>query len=116
MELPIINRELVDFTSDTEVVNIGYNEGIYENRPYRVEVWASYDIEVATVFISNIDLTENNIRKYLIDSKVINIIEDNIKIQTIESDGNEFYSINIPLKDRTKVYNEVLVDIKPYDL
>lgn len=115
MELPKIDRDGVDFTSDTEVVNIGYNEGVYEERPYRIEVWANYDIDVATVFISNIDLPESNIRKYLIDSKIINIIEDNIKIDVIESDDNKFYSINIPLRDRNKVYNEVLVDLKSYD-
>lgn len=115
MEYPKINREGVDFTSDTEVCNIGYNEGVYNDRPYRVEVWSSYDIDVATVFISTKDLDENSIRKYLIDSSLVNIIEDNIQIQKIESDENEFYSINIPLKDRNKVYNEINVELKSFD-
>ena len=115
MEYPKIDREGIDFTSDTEVCNIGFNEGIYNDRPYRVEVWSSYDIDVATVFISSKDLNENDIRKYLIDSNLVNIIEDNIQITKIESDDNEFYSINIPLKDRNKIYNEIKVELKSFD-
>ena len=133
MELPKIDREGIDFTSDTEVCNIGYNEGIYNDRPYRIEVWSSYDIDVATVFISNINLDEDSIRKYLIDSNIVNIIDKAIKerrgeekteaaeglscgeITTIESDDNEFYSINIPLKDRNKIYNEIKIDLKSFD-
>lgn len=115
MELPKIDRDGIDFTSDTEVCNLGYNEGIYDNRPYRVEAWSSYDIDVATVFVSTIDLDENSIRKYLIDSGIVNIIEDNIQITKIESDDNEFYSINIPLRDRNKTYNELKIDLKSFD-
>ena len=115
MEYPKIDREGIDFTSDTEVCNIGFNEGTYNDRPYRLEVWSSYDIDVATVFISSNNLNENDIRKYLIDSNLVNIIEDNIQITKIESDDNEFYSINIPLKDRNKIYNEIKVDLKSFD-
>lgn len=115
MELPKIDRDGIDFTSDTEVCNLGYNEGVYNDRPYRVEAWSSYDIDVATVFISTIDLDEDSIRKYLIDSGIVNIIEDKIQVTKIESDDNEFYSINIPLRDRNKTYNELNIDLKSFD-
>ena len=50
---PMINRENVDFSSDTEVCNIGYWEGVLaDKRPCRVEEWVFHGVLNATVFIS----------------------------------------------------------------
>lgn len=116
MKYPSIERDIIDFTNDTEVCNIGYNEGMIDSRPYRIEVWDSYGITSATIFMSTIDLDESIIKKILINSKIIDIIEDNIYITTvIDSNDNEFYSINVPLSGTDHEINKCLIDLKPFD-
>lgn len=118
---PRIVRDTIDFTSDTEVCNIGYQEGILsDSRPYRLEVWSSYNITNATVFISIQDLedkSEEEIKSYLVKNKIIEIIEDDIYITEVEdSEDNSFLSINIPIEDNGKVINKFLVTIKEFEL
>ena len=116
MDIPKINREEVDFTSDSEICNVGYYEGVSNDRPYRLEVWSSYGIDVATYFISTYNLKEEEVRHFIVSTDTIDIIEDEIKFEIIENDGNEFYSVNIPLRDRDKTYADLKIDLKPYDL
>ncbi len=116
---PKINRENIDFTSDTEVCNIGYQEGtLKDGRSYRMEVWESYGVLNATVFISIIDFenkTESDIKKYLVENDLIEIIEDKIYITELEdSNDNSFLSINVPIKDHEKELNRYLVSLKDY--
>ena len=120
MEYPQIVRDVIDFENDTEICNIGYNEGIItNNRPYRVEVWASHNITNATIFISKKDLEDKTHRelKRLIESTgLVEIISDDIYITDVEdSEDNIFYSINIPLEENDTELNKLLVDIKPFD-
>lgn len=121
MEYPKINREQVSFESDTEVCNIGYYEGVLDDeRPIRVEVWSSYGILNATVFISSIDLeklTEKEIKQYLEKNNIIKVIEDKIFITEIEDiNDNKFFSINVPIESDYNKINECLVKLKDYDL
>lgn len=120
MDYPSIVRDTIDFTSDTEVCNIGFNEGTLEDgRPYRVEVWSSYGITNATIFFSNIDLEEASpkaIKKMLIDNNIIELIEDKIYITEIEdTEENTFFSINVPLEGNLVTINKLLVRIKDYE-
>lgn len=120
MEYPKIIRDTIDFTSDTEVCNIGYLEGVLsDDRPYRVEVWDSYGITSATIFISNIDLedkTEDAIKKYLVDEKIIEVIRDDIYITDVEDiEENIFLSINVPLNGPEVEINKLLVKVKDYE-
>ena len=65
MKYPRIIRDTIDFGNDTEVCNIGYYDGIIDNeRPYRVEVWASQGVTSATIFMSLEDLKIENVKKY----------------------------------------------------
>ena len=109
MDYPNIIRDTLDFTSDTEVCNIGYNEGTLEDgRPYRVEVWSSYGITNATIFISILDLenaSEKAIKKMLIDNKIIELEKDEI-----------FLSINVPLEGKDTIINKLLIKIKDFDI
>lgn len=116
MKYPKIERDIIDFANDTEVCNIGYNEGEIDKRPYRLEVWDSYNVTSATVFISTIDLPEEKIKRLLIDNNIIDIIEDQIYITTvIDSNDNEFYSINVPLKGIDHEINKCLVELKSFE-
>lgn len=120
MDYPQIVRDTLDFTSDTEVCNIGYNEGTLEDgRPYRLEVWSSYGITNATFFISILDLenaSEKAIKKMLIDNKLIDIIKDDIYITEVEDiEDNSFLSINVPLEGKDVVINKLLVKIKDFE-
>ena len=55
MEYPMINRELIDFTSDSDICNIGYAEGVLkDSRPFRAEMWSAYNVETLSIFISKI--------------------------------------------------------------
>lgn len=121
MDYPSIVRDTIDFASDTEVCNIGYNEGeLSDSRPYRVEVWSSNGITSATIFISNIGLesvSEKGLKKMLIDDKIIDLIQDKICITEVEdTEENTFYSINVPLEGTYETINKLLVKIKDYDL
>lgn len=120
MNYPSIVRDTIDFTSDTEVCNIGYTEGKLEDeRPYRVEVWSSYGITNATIFFSNIDLEEASpkaIKKMLIDNNIIDIQEDKIYITEVEdTEENTFFSVNVPLEGKDITINKLLVRIKDYE-
>lgn len=121
MEYPSIVRDTIDFNSDTEVCNIGYNEGVFEDgRPYRIEVWDSYGITNATIFISILGLeekSENDIKDLLIDNEIIEVIEDKIYITEVEdSEDNTFLSINVPIEGNDVEINKYLVKLKEYDL
>ena len=121
MDYPNIIRDALDFTSDTEVCNIGYNEGTLEDgRPYRVEVWSSYGITNATIFISILDLenaSEKAIKKMLIDNKIIELEKDEILITEVEdTEENIFLSINVPLEGKDTIINKLLIKIKDFDI
>lgn len=120
MDYPQIIRDTLDFTSDTEVCNIGYNEGVLEDgRPYRVEVWASHGITNATIFISILDLENASvkaIKKMLIDNKLIDIIKDDIYITEVEDiEDNSYLSINVPLEGSHITINKLLIKIKDFE-
>lgn len=120
MDYPSIVRDTIDFTSDTEVCNIGYNEGTLEdNRPYRVEVWSSYGITNATIFISNLDIesiSPKAIKKMLIDNKIIDLDKDKIFITEVtDTEDKTFFSINVPLEGKDETINKLLVKIKDYE-
>lgn len=121
MEYPSIVRDTIDFTSDTEVCNIGFTEGILsDKRPYRLEVWESYNVRNATIFISIKgfeDKSEQDIKDYLVKEKIIDIIKDDIYITEVEDSNEEiFLSINMPVIDHDEEINKYLVKIKPFDL
>ena len=119
MDYPIIKRDIVDFTSDTEVCNIGYNEGtLKDGRPYRIEVWSAFEIETATIFISTQDIEDKDVKylkKLIQDNKIIDIYDDRLDVtRTVDYEGNEFFSINIPLVDHDEEINTLLVNLKDY--
>ncbi len=118
-QYPTIIRDTIDFTSDTEVCNIGFYEGkLNDGRPIRVEVWSSHNILNATIFFSIIDLeekTEKEIKNLLIENKIIDLKEDNAYITEYEdAQENIFISINIALEDHDKEINKCLVPLKDY--
>ena len=117
---PMIYRDESSFINDTEVCNIGYNEGkLSDGRPYRLEKWLSHEIMNVTIFVSLNDienLSNKEIIKMMEDNNIIKVIKDDIYITDVEdSNNNKFYSINVPLDDHGNVINELLVDVKDYD-
>lgn len=121
MKYPSIVRDTIDFTSDTEVCNIGYAEGnLSDERPYRLEVWSSYGITNTTIFISIVDLeekTEDEIKELLVKEGLIDIIKDDIYITEVEdSEDNTFLSINMPTEDADGVLNKYLVTLKDFEV
>ena len=119
MDYPIIKRDIVDFTSDTEVCNIGYNEGtLKDGRPYRIEVWTAFEIETATIFISTQDIEDKDVKylkKLIQDNKIVDIFDDRLDVtRTVDYEDNEFFSINIPLVDHDEEINTLLVNLKDY--
>lgn len=119
MEYPQIVRDVVDFTSDTEVCNIGYAEGtLSDGRPYRVEVWSAFEIETATIFISTQNIEDKDVKflkKLIQDNKIVDIYDDRLDVtRTVDYEDNEFYSINIPLVDHDEEINTLLVKLKDY--
>lgn len=121
MEYPSIVRDTIDFISDTEVCNIGYNEGTLEDkRPYRLEVWSSHEVTNVTIFISIIDLEnkdEDDIKRLLIKNNIIEVIKDDIYITEVEdSADNVFLSINVPLEEHNEVINKLLIKTKDFDM
>lgn len=118
-EYPKIMRDTIDFTSDTELCNIGYYEGILnDNRPIRVEVWSSHNITSATIFFSILDLedkTEDEIKKLIIDNKIIELNDDNAYITEYEDAlDNVFISLSVALSDHDRELNKCLVPLKDY--
>lgn len=121
MKYPSINRDNIDFTSDTEVLNIGFYEGILDdNRPFRLEMWLSYEILNATIFISIKDLEDKNIdqiKDIIVKNNIIEIIEDGIYIMELEDvNDNTFLSINIPISDHGNILNRCKITTKPYEV
>lgn len=116
MKYPRIIRDTIDFGNDTEVCNIGYYDGIIDNeRPYRVEVWASQGVTSATIFMSLEDLKVENVKKILKNEHILEIIEDKIFITEIEDvENNKFYSINVPLEGNNHTINKLLIETKPF--
>lgn len=121
MKYPSIVRDTIDFVSDTEVCNIGYQEGVLsDERPYRIEVWSSYGITNATIFISIKDIEnmkEEEIKEYLTKEGIIEVIKDDIYITEVEdSEDNVFLSINMPVLEKDTELNKYLVELKSFDI
>lgn len=119
MKYPSIIRDTIDFTSDTEVCNIGFKEGMLKDeRPYRVELWSSYGITSATFFVSIIDLeekTEDDIKRILINNDLIEVIKDDIYITEVEDvEDNSFLSINVPISGKNVEINKLLIKVEDY--
>lgn len=108
--LPLIDHERKKFQSRTYYgddlvydVNIGWNCSFIENRPYFYECWATEGITMVTVFISTLgieDASDKELEKILVEDAKIYVPKDGYLSPTVgpkftDSNGNEFYSINI---------------------
>lgn len=108
--LPLVDHELQQFESKVYYedglgfdVNLGWNCGFYENRPYFYECWATDGITMVTVFISTIGLEDaslDDLERFLIEeAKIYTPREGYYSLSEapkfIDSNGNEFYSLNI---------------------
>lgn len=103
--LPMIDYEEMVFPARNEFgdVNIGWNCGVIGNRPYFAECWASEGITVLTIFISTVgigDASVEDIERLLIDEGGIYSKKEGYNSpwpipKIVDSNGNEFYSVNI---------------------
>ena len=103
--LPLIDHETWYFPDRTEFgdVNIGWNCDFIGNRPYFLECWATDGTTMITIFISTIGIEEytlEDIENLLINeakvySKLPGYIPPEIAPKFEDSNGNEFYSVNI---------------------
>ena len=121
MSYPMINRDGVDFTSDSEVCNLGYAEGeLSDGRPYRIESFYTYGVESLTIFISIEGLEEksmNDIKKMIVKEGLVDIMKDDVLIdKVIDEDDNEFLSINVPINDHGEELNKCLIKLKDFDI
>lgn len=121
MEYPKIVRDTIDFTSDTEVCNIGYKEIVLsDKRPIRIEKWSSYGVDTATIFMSKLDFEDKNeedIKKYLVENNIIEIINDKIYVTELEdSEDNIFLSSNVPLLDKDGDINKLLISLDEFNI
>ena len=121
MDYPKIDRNNIDFSSSSDICNIGYYEGeLKDSRPYRLEVWSQSGYDNATIFISNIGLenkSEVDLVKYISGEDIIEIDDDRANVNLIEDiNGNMFYAINLLLNKRDEEINRLLVPLDDYDL
>ncbi len=103
--LPLIDHETWYFPDRTESgdVNIGWNCDFIGNRPYFLECWATDGTTMITIFISTKgiedytldDIEDLLVRKGKIYSKLPGYIPPEIGPKFEDSNGNEFYSVNI---------------------
>ena len=120
MEYPKVERENIDFSSDSNICNIGYNEGVLKDgRPYRLEVWSSNRIDTCTIFISNKDLEDKSdvdLVKYIANEGLIDIDDDRVTVnEYTDINDNTFYSINLVLNNKDEEINKLLVSLNNYD-
>ena len=119
MEYPMINRELIDFTSDSDICNIGYAEGVLkDSRPFRAEMWSAYNVETLSIFISKIGLESKTYKEVLeLLSNIVEIIDDKSDMNEItDINDNEFIVINIPINDHDEVVNKCLIKLQEFDV
>jgi hypothetical protein len=121
MDYPKIERDNIDFYSNSDVCNIGYYEGdLRDGRPYRLEVWSNHGLDTATIFISNIGLenkSEVDLVKYISGEGIIEIDDDRAEVTLIKDiNENDFYSINLILNKYDEEINKLLVSLNDYDI
>lgn len=120
MDYPSIERDNIDFSSNSDICNIGYYEGeLRDSRPYRLEVWSNHGIDTATIFISTEGLEEKgevDLVKYIAGEGIIEIDDDRAEVTEMEDiNGNKFYSINLILNKRDEEINKLLITLNDYD-
>jgi hypothetical protein len=120
MDYPKIERDNIDFSSNSDICNIGYFEGeLRDGRPYRLEVWSNHGFDTATIFISNIgleDKSEVDLVKYISGENIIEIDDDRAEVNEItDINDNVFYSINLILNKQDEEINRLLVSLNDYD-
>ena len=121
MDYPKIDRNNIDFSSSSDVCNIGYYEGaLKDDRPYRLEVWSSNGLDNATIFISTKgleDKSEADLVKYIANEDIIEIDDDRAQVNEVEDpNGNVFYGINLLINNRDEEINKLLVPLNDYDI
>ena len=102
--LPMIDHERKVFPDKTDMgdVNIGWNCGFIDRRPFFMELWAADGITVLTVFVCT-----KGIENYSVDD-LERLLIDEAQIYSkkpgyftpqaptcIDSNGNEFFSFNV---------------------
>ncbi len=103
--LPMVDHETRYFPDDTEHgdVNIGWDCGFIGQRPYFLECWATGGMTLISIFLSTIEIEDYSIEdleKFLLeDGKIFSKEEGYISPEIVpkftDSNGNEFFSINI---------------------
>ena len=103
--LPLIDHETKPFAyrDKFDDVNIGWDCGFIGNRPYFLECWATTGITMMTVFLSTTgieDYSVEDLEELLIDEAKIYSKKEGYKSpefapKPVDSNGNEFFSINI---------------------
>ena len=103
--LPLIDHETSLFrrVTETDDINIGWDCGFIGNRPYFIECWSPGGMTMITVFISTIGIEDYSIpelEKLLIEdagiySKKEGYFSPTLVPKFCDSNGNEFFSINI---------------------
>ncbi len=121
MDYPSIERDNIDFSSSSDICNIGYHEGtLRDGRPYRLEVWSSNGLDTATIFISNIGLegkSEVDLVKYISGEGILDVDDDRAEVKEYtDINDNVFYSINLVLNKRDEEINKLLVELVNYDI
>lgn len=118
MKYNMIDRSNIDFTSDAEICNIGYFEGLFQDIPVRIEDFVHNNVRCITIFIPiECGLNdEKSIKSFLEKNRIIEIVEDNIYITELgDANDSEFYSINVPLESNNHVFNRSLIEMKNYE-
>ncbi len=103
--LPLIDHEkryFADREPDTGDINIGWDCGFIGKRPYFLECWAPEGLTMITVFVSTTgieDSTIEELERMLIEADIYSKKEgyrsSEIAPKFCDSNGNEFFSINI---------------------
>ena len=103
--LPLIDHETKPFPSreKTDDVNIGWDCGFIGDRPYFLECWATAGITMITIFLSTEGIEEHSVsdlEKLLIEEGKIYSKREGYESpefvpKPVDSNGNEFFSINI---------------------
>ena len=102
--LPLIDHETQIYENCNEFgdVNIGWNCGFIDSRPYFYELWSTDGLTMLTIFLSTSGIEDYEIcdlEKMLIDDAEIygkkeGYVSPSV-LKIVDSKNNEFFSINI---------------------
>ena len=109
-------------SEENPAIDLGWSEGyLSDNRPYRVECWAEFQVTMLTFFFST-DGMENYsdlmFKELLSREKLVQFVSDNPYVSAkpfTDASGNDMWSVNVVIGTEDELHTRDSTNLQAYE-